>query len=195
MPADFDEYLRRQVERLADEVDTGGVLEAVQRRARRRRARRRAQVAALTLVVLAGTGIGTWGMWRVFPTQQQPTARPTPTTSTTLPQREQTVAAVVLGGDLRVVLTATRVAADDRATVQVAVERQAGGAWQRLDQRIIGERDGWSWTALSAATSICQLAAADANPPRVGISLLVRPSGECSRVYPFSLQDGRLVAG
>lgn len=195
MPADFDEYLRRQVERLADEVDTSGVLEAVQRRARRRRAWRRAQVAALTLVVLVGTGIGTWGLWRVFPTGQQPIAGPTPTASTTLPQREQTVAAVVLGGDLRVVLTAIRAAADDRATVQVAVERQADDAWQRLDQRMIGERDGWSWTALSAPTSICQLAAADANTSRLGISLLIRPSGKCSRVYPFSLQDGRLVAG
>jgi hypothetical protein len=195
MPADFDDYLRRQVERLADEVDSSGVLEAVQRRARRRRARRRAQVAALTLVVFAMTGIGTWGLWRVFPTGQQPITGPTPTTSTTLPQREQSVAVVVLGGDLRVVLTATRVAADDRATVQVAAERQAGGAWQRLDQRIVGERDGWSWTALSAPTSICQLAAADANPPRLGISLLVHPYGGCSRVYPFSLQDGRLVAG
>ena len=29
MLADFDEYLRRQVERLADQVDTSGVLEAV----------------------------------------------------------------------------------------------------------------------------------------------------------------------
>ena len=152
-------------------------------------------MAALTLVVLAGTGIGTWGLWRVFPTQQQPISSPTPTTSTSLPQREQTVAVVVLGGDLRVELTATRAAADGRATVQVAVERQAGGAWQRLDQRTIGERDGWSWTALSAPTSICQLAAADANPPRLGIRLLIRPSGECSRLYSFSLQAGRLVAG
>ena len=195
MPTDFDEYLRRQVERLADEVDTGGVLEAVHRRARRRRARRRAQVAALTLVVLVGTGIGTWGLWRVFPTEQQPIAGPTPTTSTTLPQREQTVATVVLGGDLRVVLTATRVAADDRATAQVAVERQAGGAWQRLDQRIVGERGGWSWMALSAPTSICQLAADDANPPHLGISLQVGPYGRCSRVYGFRLQDRALVAG
>lgn len=195
MPADFDEQMRRQVERLAEEVDTSGVLEAVQRRARRWRARRRAQVAALTLVVLVGTAIGTWGLWRQFPGQQPPIAGPTPTTGTTLPQHQQTVAAVVLGRDLRVMLTATRAAADDRATVQVAVEQQAGGAWQRLDQRIIGQRDGWSWTALSAPTSICQLTAADANPPRLGISLLVRPSGECSRVYPFRLHDGRLVAG
>jgi hypothetical protein len=195
MPADFDEYLRRQVERLADEVDTSGVLETVQQRARRRRARRRAQLAALTLVVFVGTGIGTWGMWRVFSTEQQPITGPTPTTSTTLPQREQTVATVVLGRDLRMVLTATRVAADDRATVQVAAERLADGAWQRLDQRIIGEREGWSWTTLSAPTSICQLAAADANPPRLGISLLIRPSGGCSREYLFRLQDDRLVAG
>jgi hypothetical protein len=195
MPADFDEYLRRQVERLADEVDTSGVFEKVQRRARRRRVRRRVQLAALTLVVFAGTGVGTWGLWRVFPTQQQPIATPTPTTSTTLPQREQTVAAVVLGGDLRVVLTATRTAANDRATVQVAVEGQTGGIRQRLDQRIIGERGDWSWTALSAPTSICQLTAADANQPRLSISLLVRPSGECSRMYLFSLRDGRLVAG
>jgi hypothetical protein len=194
MPADFDEYLRRQVQRLADDVDTSGVLEAVQRRTRHRRARRRTQLAALTLVVLVGTGIGTWGLWRVFPTGQQPTAGPTPTTSRTLPQREQTVATVTLGGDLRLVLTATRATADDRATVQIAVQRQAGATWQRLDQRIIGQRNGWSWTALSAPTSICQLAANDANPPRLGISLLLRPSGQCSRVYPFRLQDDRLVA-
>jgi hypothetical protein len=192
MPADFDERMRRLVERLADEVDTGGVFEAVQRRARRQRVRRRAQLAVLTLIVLAGTGLGTWGLWRVFAAEQPPIA--TPTTSTA-PQRQQRVATVVLGGDLRVVVTASRAAADDRATVQVAVERQAGAAWQRLDQRIIGQRDGWSWTALSAPTSICQLATADADPPRLGISLLVRPSGECSRVYPFSLRDGRLVAG
>jgi hypothetical protein len=195
MPADFDEYLRRQVERLADEVDTSGVLEAVQRRAWRQRARRRAQMTALTLIVLAGTGIGTWALWRVFSTEQTPITRPTPTISTTLPQREQSVAAVVLGGDLRMVLTATRAADNDRATVQVAVERQAGRVWKRLDQRVIGERDGWSWTALSAPTSICQLAAADADSPRLRVSLLVRPSGACSRVYLFSLQDGRLVAG
>jgi hypothetical protein len=192
MPADFDERMRRLVERLADEVDTGGVFEAVQRRARRQRVRRRAQLAVLTLIVLAGTGLGTWGLWRVFAAEQPPIA--TPTTSTA-PQRQQRVATVVLGGDLRVVVTASRAAADDRATVQVAVERQAGAAWQRLDQRIIGQRDGWSWTALSAPTSICQLATADADPPRLGISLLVRPSGECSRVYLFSLRDGRLVAG
>lgn len=195
MPADFDEHLRRLVERLADDVDTSGVLEAVQQRARRRRARHRAQVAALTLAVLVGTGIGTWGLSRMFPTEQQPITGPTPTTSTTLPQREQTVATVTLGSDLRVALTATRAAADDQATVQVTAERQAGGTWQRLDQRIIGERDGWSWTALSAPTSICQLAAADANPPRLGISLLVRPSGQCSREYLFTLLDDRLVAG
>jgi hypothetical protein len=195
MPTNFDEYLRRQAERLADEVDTSGVLEAVQRRARRRRAQGRARLAALTLIVLAGTTIGTWGLWRVFPAEQQPIAKPTPSTSTTVPRREQTMAAVVLGGNLRMVLTATRAAADDRASVQVTAERRAGDAWQRLDQRIIGERDGWSWTALSVPASICQLAAADANPPRLGISLRVRPSGECSRVYPFSLQDGRLVAG
>jgi hypothetical protein len=195
MPADFDEYLRRQVERLADEVDTSGVLEAVQRRGRRWRARRRAQLAALTLLVLAGTVTGAWAMWRVFPTQQQPIARPAPTTSTALPQHQQTVAALELGGDLRVLLTATRAAADDRATVQVAVERRKGGAWQRLDQRIVSERAGWSWTALSAPTSICLLTAAAADPPRLGISLLVRPPGECSQVYPFRLQGSRLVAG
>lgn len=195
MPADFDEYLRRQVERLADQVDTSGVLEAVHRRTRRRRARRRVQLAALTLVVFVGTGFGTWGLWRVFPTGQQPTAGPTPTTSTTHPPREQTVATVVLGGDLRVVLTATRATADDQATVQVAVERRAGSVWQRLDQRIVGQRDGWSWTALSAPTSICQLAANDASRPRLRISLLVGPSNQCSRVYPFRLQDGRLVTG
>jgi hypothetical protein len=131
----------------------------------------------------------------VFSTEQPRTAGPTPTTSTTLPQREQSVATVVLGGDLRVVLTATRAAADDRATVQVAVERRAVGAWQRLDQRIVGQRDGWSWTALSAPTSICQLATTNANPPRLGISLLLRPSGERSRVHSFRLQADRLVAG
>jgi hypothetical protein len=194
MPADFDRYLRGQIDRLANEVDTSGVLEAVQRRVRRRLVRRRAQVAALTLVVLAGTGVGTWGFWRVFSTVQPPIAGPTPTTSTVLAPREQTVAAVVLGGELRTVLTATR-AADGRATVQVVVERQAGGAWQQVDQRIIGNRGGWSWTTVSAPTSICQLAAADANPPRFDISLLVGPSGACSRVYRFRLQDGRLVAG
>jgi hypothetical protein len=195
MPADFDEQMRRLVERLADEVDTGGVLDAVQRRVRRRRAQRRVQVAALTLVVVAGTGVGTWGLWRVFSTVQQPVVRPAPTTSTTLAPREQLVATVVLGGDLRAVLTATRAAADDRATVQVALEQQAGGAWRQVDQRIIGKRGGWSWTTLSAPTSICQLATADANPPRLGISLLVGPSGDCSRVYRFRLHDGRLAAG
>jgi hypothetical protein len=194
MPADFDQYLRGQIDRLANEVDTSGVLDAVQRRVRRRLVRRRAQVAALTLVMLVGTGVGTWGFWRVFSTVQAPIAGPTPTTSHVLAPREQTVAAVVLGGELRAVLTATR-AADDRATVQVVVERQAGGAWQRVDQRIIGNRGGWSWTTVSAPTSICQLAAADANPPRFDISLLVGPSGDCSRVYRFGLQDGRLVAG
>jgi hypothetical protein len=151
-------------------------------------------VAALTLVVLAGTGVGTWGFWRVFSTVQPPIAGPTPTTSTVLTPREQTVAAVVLGGELRALLTATR-AADDRATLQVIVERQAGGAWQRVDQHILGNRGGWSWTTVSAPTSICQLAAADANPPRFDISVLVGPPGDCSRVYRFRLRDGRLVAG
>jgi hypothetical protein len=194
MPADFDQHLRRLVQRLADQVDTHGVLQAVHQRTRRRRARHRAQAAALTLVVLATTAIGTWGLWRVA-TAQQPTTSPAPPTSTTLPHRQQTLATVTLGGDLRAVLTATSTTADDRASVQVTVQRPAGGAWQRLDQRLIGQRNGWSWTALSAPTSICQLAASSTNPPQLAISLLAHPPGRCSPTYLFTLQNNQLVTG
>lgn len=192
MPTDFDKYLRGQIDRLANEVETSGVLEAVQHRVRRRLVRRRARVALLTLVVLAGTGFGTYGVWRVFSTSQAPSAGPIPTTSTVLAPREQTMATVVLGGELRAMLTATRTA-DDRATVQVVVEQQAGGAWRQVDQRIIGRRGGWSWRTVSAPASICQLDAGDANPPRFDVSLLAGPPGDCSRVYHFRLQDGRLL--
>lgn len=200
MPADFDEQMRRLVERLAEQVDPSGVLGAVARRARRRRARRRVQVVALALVVLAGTGLGTWGLWRALPAERGPVGPPAttaagPAATTTLPPREQTVAMLVLGSDLRVVVTASRGGAGDRASVWVVVDRQAGGAWRRLDQRIVGERDGWSWTAISAPTSICRLAASDANPAQLGISLLLGPAGGCSPVYGFRVQNGALVAG
>ena len=193
MPADFDRYLRGQIDQLAGEVDTSGVIEEVHRRVRRRLVRRRAQVAALSLVVLAGTGVGTYGFWRVF-SAAQPVAGPSPAITTVPAPRVQTVASVVLRNELRAVLTATR-AADGRATVQVAVEQQAGGAWRRVDQHVIGDRDGWSWTTVSAPASICQLSAADASPPRFDVSLLAGPSGRCSPVYRFRLQDGRLLPG
>jgi hypothetical protein len=198
MPADFDESMRRLVEQLARDVDPSGVLGAVAQRARRRHARRRAQVAALTLAVVIGTAIGAWGLSQVFPAGRQLASPPattaaTPATSTALPQREQTVATIVLGGDLRVVLTASH-AAGGRATVWIGADRQVGRAWRRLDQRVVGEQDGWSWTALSASNSVCQLTASDANPTRIGVSLLVRQSGGCSRMYGFRLRDGVLVA-
>ena len=192
MPADFDQYLRGQIDRLANEVDTSGVLDAVQRRVRRRWVRRRAQVAAMTLIVLAGTGVGTWGFSRVFSTAQAPISGPNPTTSTVPAPREETMATVVLGGELRAVLTATRTAGD-RATVQVVVEQQADGAWRQVDQRVIGNRGGWSWKTVSAPASICQLDAADVNPPRLDIRLLAGASGDCSRAYHLRLQDGRLL--
>jgi hypothetical protein len=200
MPADFDEQMRRLAERLAEQVDPSGVLEAVARRTRRRRARRRVQVIALALVVLVGTGLGTWGLWRVLPAERGLVGPPATTaagpaaTSSTLPPREQTVAMLVLGSDLRVVVTASRGGAGDRASVWVVVDGRAGGAWRRLDQRIVGERDGWSWTAISAPTSICQLVASDANPAQLSISLL-GSAGGCSRTYGFRVQDGALVAG
>jgi hypothetical protein len=165
MPADLDAMLRRLVGRLAQEVDPSGVLAAVQARRRRYRLRRRVRLAAVGLVAVAATGVGGWGAWRVV--APPPAAGPPPTSPPVSP-RVQTLAGVSLGGDLRVVLVATHAATADGASVQLAVEQHTRGGWRRLDQRLVGRRDGWSWAALSAAGSICRLAATDTDPPPSG---------------------------
>jgi hypothetical protein len=62
----FEDRLRRGLERAAQPAEGTGAFESIRARKRHRRMVRKVQASALTVVVLAGTGVGTYGLVRAF---------------------------------------------------------------------------------------------------------------------------------
>jgi hypothetical protein len=109
------------------------------------------------------------------------------------------VAEATLHGSTRVVLTATRVSADQgapTATAQLTVyRRSAGGDWRPLGQRVIGSEGSWFWYVLTGPGSVCAFDLRETPTPRIGVSLLYSPATGCSPVSRYHLQNGQLVSG
>jgi hypothetical protein len=111
----------------------------------------------------------------------------------------RTVAEATLHARTKVVVTATKVGADQgapTATARLAVYQRSGsGEWRLLDQRVIGKAGGWFWYVLTDRGSVCAFDLRETSTLRIGVSLLYSPSVGCSPVSRYVLQNGRLVGG
>ena len=118
--SDLDDYVAREVRRLASAVDASEVLPLVERRFRRRRRHRAYQRTSLVIVVLAGTGLGAFGLLRLF-------AHSSATMGGATKAR---IASTTVGGDLRVTLVAERRSSSKAAaSVAVVVSMRRDGTW------------------------------------------------------------------
>lgn len=109
------------------------------------------------------------------------------------------VAEATLHGNTKVVVTASKVSADQgapTATARLAVyQRSASGDWRLLGQRVIGRAGGWFWYVLTDRGSVCAFDLRESSTLRIGVSLLYSPSIGCSSVSHYHLQNGQLVSG
>jgi hypothetical protein len=111
----------------------------------------------------------------------------------------QTVAEATLHANTKIVVTATKVGADQgapTATARLAVyRRSASGDWRLLGQRLIGQAGGWFWYVLTDRGSLCAFELREISTLRIGVSLLHSPSIGCSPVYRYQLHNSQLVSG
>jgi hypothetical protein len=111
----------------------------------------------------------------------------------------RTVAEATLHANTRVVVTATKVGADQgapTATVRLAVyQRSASGDWRLLGQRVIGKAGGWFWYVLTDPGSVCAFDLRETPTLRIGVSLLYSPSIGCSPIYSYQRYNNQLVSG
>jgi hypothetical protein len=111
----------------------------------------------------------------------------------------RTVAEATLHANTRVVVTATRVSADQgapTATARLAVyQRSPNGDWRLLGQRVIGSEGSWFWYVLTGPGSVCAFDLRETATLRIGVGLLYSPSAGCSPVSRYHLQNGHLVSG
>jgi hypothetical protein len=184
--SDLDDYVRREVDRMAGAVGRSEALRKVKRRVRRLSRRRAAQRASLVLVVLAGTGFGVFGLVQLFGHPGTPAAGAT----------RMRIGSTTVGGDLRVVLVAERRTASEAATsVLVAISIRQNGGWRLAGQRLVGRSGSWNWNVVTGREGICRLAAEDAPAPRLEVSLPALSDAGCSEPYTFSIEQGRVVPG
>ena len=111
----------------------------------------------------------------------------------------RTVAEAILHANTRVVVTATRVSADQgapTATARLAVyQRSPNGDWRQLGQRVIGSEGSWFWNVLTDLGSVCAFDLRETPTQRIGVSLLYTPATGCSPVSRYHLEHGQLVSG
>lgn len=111
----------------------------------------------------------------------------------------RTVAEATLHANTKVVVTATKVSADQgapTATARLAVyQRNASGDWRLLGQRVIGKAGGWFWYVLTDRGSVCAFDLRETPTLQVGVSLAFSPSIGCSPVSRYQLHNSQLVSG
>lgn len=111
----------------------------------------------------------------------------------------QTVAEATLHANTKVVVTATKVSADQgapTATARLAVyQRSASGDWRLLGQRLIGKAGGWFWYVLTDRGSVCAFNLSETPTLQIGVSLAFSPSIGCSPVSRYHLHNSQLVSG
>jgi len=182
--SDLDDYVAREVRRLASAVDASEVLPLVERRFRRRRRHRAYQRTSLVIVVLAGTGLGAFGLLRLF-------AHSSATMGGATKAR---IASTTVGGDLRVTLVAERRSSSKAAaSVAVVVSMRRDGTWVSAGRSPVGRPGTWRWDGVTRHGGICRLSAADAPIPELQVSLRP-PSGKgCSAPQDFRVVQGRIV--
>lgn len=111
----------------------------------------------------------------------------------------QTVAEATLHANTKIVVTATKVSADQgapTATARLAVyRRSASGDWRLLGRRVIGKAGGWFWYVLTDRGSVCAFDLGETPTLEMGVSLLYSPSIGCSPTYRYQLHNSQLVSG
>jgi RNA polymerase sigma factor (sigma-70 family) len=181
---DLDEFMRREVDRMAREVDASRALSGVTRRVRRRRVVHAVRRASLAIMVVVGSGLALLGALWFFGSPGTVGAGPT----------KVEVASTTVGGDVRMVLIAERRSGtDSAATVEMTVWLRRDGGWRRAGRIPVGRAGSWRWNTLFGPGAVCRLSAADAPSVQVEVSLRGSTPGGCSPPFAFGLRDGKLV--